>query len=105
MDLTIYDIIKGPRITQKAIRLNQVYKQLVVDVHPQANKPMIVDALKKLFGVEVERLRVSISKGKRRRSGRHITVGVRKKKAIVTLKEGYSMDLTKMSTDTAVKAE
>jgi large subunit ribosomal protein L23 len=105
MDLTIYDIIKGPRITQKAIRLNQVYKQLVVDVHPQANKPMIVDALKKLFGVEVERIRVSISKGKRRRSGRHITVGVRKKKAIVTLKEGYSMDLTKMSTDTAVKAE
>jgi len=92
MDLTIYDIIRGPRITQKATRLNSVYKQLVINVHPQANKPMIAEALRKLFDIVVEKIRIVTSQGKRRRSGRHVVVGAYKKKAIITLKEGYSLD-------------
>lgn len=93
MDLTLYDIIKKPRVTQKSYRLNQELKQLVLEVHPQANKPMIKEALKKLFNVEVEKIGIVISKGKLRRVGRHETVGKKRKKAIITLKEGHSVNL------------
>ena len=93
MDLSIYDIIKGPRITSKAYGLNQRHKQLALEVHPHANKPMIAEALKKLFNVEAEKIRVIVSKGKFRRAGRHVFQGIKTKKAIVTLKEGHSIDL------------
>lgn len=93
MDLTLYDIIKGPRITEKAYRLNQRLKQLVLEVHPQANKPQIEEALKKLFNVEAEKIGIVTLKGKRRRVGRHWTQGKKRKKAVITLKEGQSVDL------------
>lgn len=93
MDLTLYDIIKKPRVTQKSYRLNQELKQLVLEVHPKANKPMIKEALKKLFNVEVEKIGIVVSKGKLRRAGRHETYGKLRKKAIVTLKEGHSVNL------------
>lgn len=93
MDLTIYDIIKGPRVTQKAYQLNQRLQQLVLEVHTEANKPLVAEALKKLFNVEVEKIRIIVSKGKKRRAGRFFTIGKKRKKAIVTLKEGHSVDL------------
>lgn len=93
MDLTLYDIIKGPRITQKAYRLNQQNKKLVLEVHPLANKPLIAEALKKLFNVEVEKIGIVVNKGKKRRAGRFYTIGKKRKKAIITLKEGQSVDL------------
>ena len=52
----------------------------------------IADALKKLFNVEVEKVRTSIRKGKTRRVGRRVAYGKTVKKAIVTLKEGYSVN-------------
>ena len=58
----------------------------------KANKPLISEALNKLFKVEVDTIRVVIRKGKAKRSGRHMTRGVHKKIAYVTLKEGYSLD-------------
>ena len=88
MDLTIYDIIKGPRITEKAYRLNQTTGKLVLEVHPQANKPLIAQALKKLFNVEAEKIGIVISKGKKRRVGRYFTEGKTRKKAMITLKKG-----------------
>jgi large subunit ribosomal protein L23 len=93
MDLSIYNIIRGPRVSTKAYQLNQKMQQLVLDVHPQANKIQIMEALKKLFNVEAQAVRIIISKGKRRRVGRHTTIGKTKKKAIITLKKGQSLDL------------
>jgi large subunit ribosomal protein L23 len=97
MALTVYDIIKGPRITEKAYRLNQKLKQLVLEVHPHANKSQIEEALKKLFNVEVEKIGIVISKGKRRRAGRLWTHGKTRKKAVITLKEGHAVDLMGMA--------
>ena len=87
MDLTIYDIIRKPRVTEKAYRLNQTAGKLVLEVHPQANKPLIAQALKKIFNVEADKIGIVIMKGKRRRSGKHFSVGIKRKKAIITLKE------------------
>ncbi len=105
MDLTLYDIIKGPRITEKAYRLNQHSKKLVLDVHPEANKPLIAQALKALFNVEAEKIGIVISKGKKRRVGRFSTVGVLRKKAIITLKEGQSLDLMGMPQSATEQSE
>lgn len=93
MELTIYDIIKGPWITEKGYRLNSQLRQLVLEVHVKANKPQIAEALRKLFNVEVDAIRVIVRKGKIRRVGRRIVVGKTAKKAIVRLKEGYSLDV------------
>lgn len=93
MDLTVYDIIRGPRITEKAYRLNQTTGKLVLEVHPEANKPLIAQALKKLFNVEAEKIGIVISKGKKRRVGRFFTYGKTKKKAVITLKKGQHIDI------------
>lgn len=93
MDLTIYDIIQGPVVTDKAYKLNKGHKKLVLKVHPQANKPLIKEALKKLFNVEVDDVNVINRKGKTRRVGRKIIQCSGSKKAIITLAEGYTLDL------------
>jgi len=93
MDLSIYDIIRKPRITSKSYILNNKLGQLVVEVHPKANKPLVAEALKKLFNVEVEKVRIVVLKGKVRRAGRHFTKDSLRKKAIVTLKNGQTIDL------------
>lgn len=93
MDLTIYDIVKGPVITDKAYRLNHKLKQLVVEVHMEANKTLVSEALEKLFNVKVEKVRIIVRKGKQRSDNkRRVIQGQKMKKAIVTLKEGYSID-------------
>lgn len=95
MALRIYDIIKGPILTEKAYQLRD-NNQFTVEVHPKANKPMIKEALRKLFNVEVEKVATISMQGKRRRAGKHIIKGGLRKKAVVTLKEGYSVDATNL---------
>lgn len=93
MDLTIYDIVKGPVVTDKAYRLNNQLKQLIVQVHMHANKSLVKQALEKLFNVKVEKVRIVIRKGKIRTNNKRQTIqGSAMKKAIITLKEGYSID-------------
>lgn len=93
MELSIYEVIKGAWITTKAYDLNQKLKQLVLEIHPKANKPLIEQALKKLFNVKVESIRIAHVKGKKRRAGRHYVNGQSRKKAIITLIEGHTIDL------------
>lgn len=93
MDLSIYDIIVGPVITDKAYRLSKMLKQVVFRVHPQSNKPLIKQAVEKLFNVKVEDVKVINRAGKVRRVGKHVVQGPRIKKAIITLKKGSSLDV------------
>jgi large subunit ribosomal protein L23 len=97
MDLAIYNIIKGQRVTEKAYRLNKELKKLVLEIHPKANKSMVAQALKKLFNVEVEKIAIIVSKGKNKRIGRFRFTDKDRKKAIITLKEGYSVDVADIS--------
>lgn len=92
MDLSIYDIIVGPVISEKAYKLNKLYKKLKLKVHPKANKPMVKEAIEKLFSVKVDKINIIVRKGKNRKvRGRAIT-GKLVKRAIVTLAAGYSLD-------------
>lgn len=94
MDLDISQIIRRPVLSDKAYKLNKQQNKLVLHVHPKANKPLIADALRKLFDVVASKIRISIRKGKNRRvRGRGIRTSPLEKKAFVTLKEGYTLDL------------
>src|SRR5690349_940633 len=93
LNLSVFDIIRRPIVSEKAIKLNQKLNKLVLEVHPQANKTQIKQALQHLFSVKVERVNTLRRKGKVRRVRRIFIQGSTTKRVIVTLKEGYSIDL------------
>lgn len=98
MDLTIYEIIQGPVITEKAYELNRLRKKLVVKVHPKANKALVKKALESLFDVKVQDVNIAVRKGKFKNVGRRKGIqGAMQKKAYVTLKAGYALDLLDQS--------
>lgn len=90
---TIWDVLKGPVITEKALKLKETStennKQLLAfRVAADANKHAIKQAVEKIFKVKVEEVRILNYRGKEVRRGR--TFGRRPdwKKAYVTLREG-----------------
>ena len=93
MDLSLYDIIRGPVVTEKASELINKLKKVTLLVHPHANKSMIAEALEKLFNVKVKNVRIIVRKGKVRRFKRMETRGKLTKKAIITLKDSHSFDI------------
>jgi large subunit ribosomal protein L23 len=88
-----YDTIVSPVITEKATMLSEQNK-VVFRVSRDATKPQIVEAIENLFKVNVVQVNTLNVKGKtkrfRGREGRRSDV----KKAIVTLAEGQSIDIT-----------
>ncbi|MGJ8529337.1 50S ribosomal protein L23 [Maritalea sp.] len=88
-----YNIIRNPVVTEKSTIASE-HNQVVFDVAIDATKPEIKAAVEGLFSVKVQAVNTLIRKGKEKRfKGR---VGQRKdvKKAIVTLVEGQSIDLS-----------
>ncbi|HEX5779957.1 MAG TPA: 50S ribosomal protein L23 [Xanthobacteraceae bacterium] len=88
-----YDVILSPVVTEKATMASQ-NNQVIFRVARTATKPEIKDAVEKLFNVKVEGVNTLVVKGKtkyfRQRKGTRSDV----KKAIVTLAEGHSIDIT-----------
>jgi large subunit ribosomal protein L23 len=88
-----YDVILAPVITEKATMLSEQNK-VVFRVAEDATKEEIATAVEELFRVKVTKVNTLIQKGKtkrfRGRPGRRSDV----KKAIVTLQEGQSIDIT-----------
>ena len=88
-----YDTILSPVITEKSTRTSE-YNQVTFRVRIGATKPEIKAAIEQLFEVKVEKVNTLRVKGKtkmfRGRPGRRSDW----KKAIVTLVEGQSIDVT-----------
>jgi large subunit ribosomal protein L23 len=88
-----YDIIRSPVITEKSTEAGE-YNQVMFNVAKRATKPEIKAAVEALFGVKVKAVNTLIRKGKVKRfrgiKGRQSDV----KKAVVTLVEGQSIDVT-----------
>ena len=88
-----YDIILAPVITEKATMASE-HGQVMFRVAAHATKPQIKEAVEKLFDVKVKTVNTLVRKGKVRNFR-----GVRGKlsdvkKAIVTLEEGHTIDVT-----------
>jgi large subunit ribosomal protein L23 len=88
-----YDIILSPVITEKATMASE-HGQIMFRVAAHATKPQIKEAVEKLFDVKVKRVNTLVRKGKMRnfRGTRGELSDV--KKAIVTLEEGHTIDVT-----------
>ncbi len=91
MNLT--DVIKGPIVTEKLDKAREEAHQYSFLVDKEANKSEIAQAVEKLFKVNVTAVRTSIHRGKVKRIGRSIGRRPNWKRAVVTLKEGQSIDL------------
>ena len=83
------EIIRRPiLLTEKATRLRESQNQVIFEVHREANKIQIKDAIQSLFKVGVVDVRTLVMRGKDRRMGRGYAKLRNWKKAIVTLKTG-----------------
>ena len=87
------DIIKAPIITEKSASLSENGNIVTFSVDPKANKTQIKQAVEKIFNVKVESVNTINVKPKTKRVGRYTGLTNRKKKAIVKLKEGNSIEL------------
>jgi len=93
IDTRHYDVIVAPHITEKATLLSE-NNAVVFKVATDATKPQIKAAVEALFGVKVKGVNTLTTKGKTKRwKGRPYTRSD-VKKAIVTLAEGQSIDIT-----------
>jgi large subunit ribosomal protein L23 len=87
-------VIKRPLVlTEKGNNLRETENQYLFEVDLKANKVQIRRAVQTLFNVKVEKVHTLIMPGKLRRMGRGYAKTQVWKKAIVSLKEGESIDL------------
>lgn len=91
------EIIIKPVITEKYLQLAEKLKQYAFIVDKNANKYQIKNAIEKLYDVKVDRVNTQqyIGKVKTRNTTKGLAIGRvnRHKKAIITLKEGYTIDI------------
>ena len=88
-----YDGILSPVITEKATKLTEA-NQVVFRVALDATKPAIAKAVEDLFKVKVKAVNTIRVKGKKKlfRGQKFKRTDI--KKAVVTLQEGYQIDIT-----------
>ena len=93
IDIRHYDVVLAPHITEKSTMLSE-QNAVVFRVASGASKPEIKAAVEALFNVSVTGVNTMITKGKSKRwKGKPYTRSD-VKKAIVTLAEGQSIDIT-----------
>ncbi|AMO71160.1 MULTISPECIES: 50S ribosomal protein L23 [Sphingomonadaceae] len=93
VDIRHYDVIVGPHITEKSTLLSE-HNAVVFKVANTATKPQIKAAIEALFDVKVKNVNTLVQKGKTKKwKGRPYTRNDIKK-AVVTLAEGQTIDIT-----------
>ena len=93
LDPRLYDVILSPVITERATALSE-FNKVVFKVANTATKPQIKEAVEKLFDVKVKSVNTLVRKGKVKRFKGTVGKQSDVKKAIVTLAEGHSIDVT-----------
>jgi large subunit ribosomal protein L23 len=89
----LYDVIRAPLVTEKSTMVSE-NNQVMFEVAIDATKPDIKEAVERLFNVKVVAVNTLIRKGKVKRfrgvKGQQSDF----KKAIVTLEDGQTIDIT-----------
>ena len=86
--MNVYDIIRRPLITEKAHEKREGERTMCFEVHPDANKIQIKQAVETVFRVKVAGVRTSLTAGKLRRRGRFTGYASDWKKAYVRIQAG-----------------
>ena len=88
-----YDVVLAPHITEKSTMLSE-HNAVVFNVASGASKPEIKEAVEALFNVKVTGVNTIVTKGKSKRWKGKPYQRSDFKKAIVTLAEGQTIDVT-----------
>lgn len=102
--MDIYNIIKRPLVTEKGTHQATVSHDATkhvrarggaytFEVHSEASKPMIRQAIEKIYNVKVHSVRTANRKGKPRRVRFKMGKTSDWKKAVVVLQENHHIDL------------
>jgi len=92
-NVAAYGVILSPVVTEKSTMGSQ-HNQVTFRVPLTATKPEIKAAIEKLFKVEVKAVNTSRHLGKTKRFQGRLGKRPDTKKAIVSLAEGHSIDVT-----------
>lgn len=87
------DIIIAPVFTEKAANINADGKIYVFKVRKDATKFQIVEAIESAFNVKVTKIQTLNTKAKDKRVGKYTGKTKTYKKAIVTLADGYAIEI------------
>ncbi|MEJ7777884.1 MAG: 50S ribosomal protein L23 [Sphingomicrobium sp.] len=93
IDARHYDVVLSPHITEKSTMLSE-HNAVVFKVASGASKPEIKAAIEALFSVTVTNVNTIVTKGKSKRWKGKPYQRSDFKKAIITLAEGQSIDVT-----------
>jgi large subunit ribosomal protein L23 len=88
-----YDVIVAPHITEKATLLSE-HNAVVFKVANDATKPQIKAAIEAIYNVKVAAVNTLVQKGKTKRWKGKPYRRSDVKKAVVTLAQGQSIDVT-----------
>jgi large subunit ribosomal protein L23 len=86
-------VILRPVVTEKSLRTSERCNAYTFEVHVKANKVQIRTAVESIFNVSVVGVRTDLRAGKPRRRGYQAMTTPARKRAIVTLKEGQTIDV------------
>lgn len=89
--MNLYDVIRRPLVTEKAMLQKEQQRTLCFEVDARANKSQVRAAVEKIFKVRVEEVRIANMAGKLRRRGRFSGYRPDWKKAYVKLKAGQKV--------------
>ena len=93
IDARHYDVILSPHITEKSTLLSE-HNGVVFKVANDATKPQIKEAVEALWDVKVTGVNTIVQKGKTKKWKGTPYQRSDAKKAIITLAEGQSIDIT-----------
>ena len=88
-----HDLIRSPVITEKSTMVSE-FNQVIFKVARDASKPEIKAAVERLFNVKVKAVNTYVRKGKKKAFRGIQSMQRDTKRAIVTLEEGHSIDVT-----------
>ncbi|HHY29103.1 MAG TPA: 50S ribosomal protein L23 [Syntrophaceticus sp.] len=88
-----HDVILKPLVTEKAVNLAQEQNKYTFYVDRKANKIEIKNAIEEIFNVKVTAVNTMTVRGKKKRVGRYEGLTPTRKKAVVTLNEGDTIDI------------
>ena len=88
-----YSVVIRPIVTEQGIYFANVKGAYSFEVHRDANKAEIRNAIEKIYGVKVDKVRTANHQGKHRRRGRRIGTTAAWKKAVVFLAPDNHIDL------------
>ena len=92
-DVDDYQVIIRPLVTEQGMHFASTRSAYSFEVHREANKTEIKNAVEKIYGVKVNKVRTANRKGKYRRKGRNFGLTSSWKKAVVYLEPEYHIDL------------